>query len=365
MKLPAFNLAGGLTLACTLAAAAETNAPADPQALVDAWCARQPAGAVAAALVGAGPPRFFFAGSVSEDRTNPPDADTFFEIGSITKGFTGLLLADQVRTGAVKPDDTLAARLTDWPARNTAPAGRIRLRELATHRSGLPRLPDNMDAAWMRRHGTDPYADYDVPRLYEWLDGVQPKLETNGLPAFLYSNVGFAILGHTLAVAAGKPYETLLTERVLRPFGLTNTVFHLSPDQHARLAPGHHGADVVRNWEFQVFASAGGLRSTARDLAGFVAIMAGARDNPLPEICAAATAEHAPESGRATIGYGWIRTPRDRGLLIWHNGGTGGYRSFIGWYPEHRIGVVVLASIDESVDKLGTDLLDTRLPARR
>lgn len=335
-----------------------------PQSLVDHWREQQPAGAVAAALVGRAGPEFFFAGPQSQDDTNPPTADTFFEIGSITKGFTGLLLADRVLAGRVRLADTLAQRLTDWSGRTNSPAAGVTLLQLATHRSGLPRLPANMDAAWLARYGSDPYARYDVARLYHWLDDAKPEVDPDGHAAFLYSNVGFAILGHALAVAADEPYETLLRQRVLRPLGLTNTIFRLSRPQRARLATGHHNVNAVPNWAFQVFASAGGLRSTPRDMARFVATMAGLGENPLRQASALATSAQAPETGKATIGFGWLRTPRRSGLLIWHNGGTGGYRSFAGWYPEHHIGVVVLASIDESVDKLGTDLLDTLLPAK-
>src|SRR5487761_2636077 len=137
-----------------------------PQSLVDHWRQQQPAGAVAAALVGRAGLEFFFAGPQSQDDTNPPTADTFFEIGSITKGFTGLLLADQVLAGRVRPADTLAQRLAAWPGRTTSPAAGVTLLQLATHHSGLPRLPANMDAAWLDRYGSDPYARYGTARLY-------------------------------------------------------------------------------------------------------------------------------------------------------------------------------------------------------
>lgn len=347
-------LAASLAAADLAAAAANTN---DPAAVVTAWADAQPAGAVTAALVTTQGTRFFFAGKLAATNPVPPDADVFFEIGSITKGFTGILMADQILAGRLAETDTLAGVLEDWPARSNAPAGALSLLRLATHTSGLPRLPGNMGATWMLRHGDDPYASYNVKLLYEWLDKAKPKPNPDGVAEYLYSNAGFAILGHAL-VRGGTNYPELLDERILRPLGLTNTLFRLGARAGARKAPGHQGNAPAPTWGFLVFASAGGLRSTTTDMARFLETMIGVRPNPLAEATALATRQHASRGGRHGMGYGWHLNARPPGTLIWHNGGTGGYRTFLGWYPRCQAGVVVLAGCTAEVDPLALELLD-------
>lgn len=220
--------------------------------------------------------RIVAAGQFGAEDDRQVDGTTVFEIGSITKVMTALLLADMALKGEVRLDDPVVKYL---PAGTRVPErgdGQITLRDLATHTSGLPRMPGNFAPA----DPANPYADYGVEQLYDFLASYQLPREIGA--EFEYSNLGAALLGHALTLRAGQDYETMLTERVLTPLGMTETVIALSPALADRLAPGHdQGLRPAGNWDLMLFAPAGGLRSTARDMLKFVRAAAGLEASPL------------------------------------------------------------------------------------
>src|SRR4051812_4779329 len=156
-------------------------------------------------------------GRFSEKDDRRPDGRTVYEIGSITKVFTSLLLAEMVRDGRMALDDPVQKYLPDsvkMPQKGERP---ITLQDLATHTSGLPRMPTNFNP----KDPANPYADYTVDRLYEFLNACHPARAPG--EAYEYSNVGVGLLGHVIARRAGKEYETLLRERVTRPLDMSDT----------------------------------------------------------------------------------------------------------------------------------------------
>ena len=205
----------------------------------------------------------------------PPCEDTIFEIGSVTKVFTGLLLADMAERGELSLDDPIAKHL---PAGIRAPTcnGRpIRLAHLATHTSGLPRLPDNMGTLGL----DDPYGDYTAQQMYEFLS--RHRLRRDAGEEYEYSNYGMGLLGQLLARAGGGTYEELIRQRITDKLGMSDTSIALTSEMRNRLAKGHRGGAEVAGWEFRALAGAGALRSTARDLLTFLAANMGLRDSPL------------------------------------------------------------------------------------
>ena len=215
-------------------------------------------------------------GRLAKDRPETPGADTVFEIGSITKVFTSLLLADMMERGEVTLDTPVQKLLPDSvkvPARN---GKEITLLDLSMQVSGLPRMPNNF-------HPTDPanpYADYDAPKLYEFLSAYTLTRDIG--EKYDYSNVGVGLLGHALARKAGLSYEALLRARVLEPLGMKDTTVTLSDDQKKRLATGHNAALApVKNWDLDAIAGAGALRSTANDMLKFLAANLELTDTPL------------------------------------------------------------------------------------
>ena len=200
-------------------------------------------------------------GNLAKGDSRPLNGDTIFEIGSITKVFTSLLLADAIERHEVVLTDPIA-RLLPPQVKVPERGGRlITLQDLSTHTSGLPRLPTNMNP----KDPSNPYADYSVDQLYQFLSSVQLTRDIGA--QYEYSNLGGGLLGHVLARRAGMDYEALVQSRITGPLGMTSTSITLSPEMKARLAPGHTQLlQPAPNWDLATLAGAGALRSTANDL---------------------------------------------------------------------------------------------------
>ncbi len=272
--------------------------------------------------------------------TRPVDGDTVFEIGSITKVFTTLLLGEMVGRGEVALDDPLARYL---PASVTVPtrAGRqITLTDLATHTSGLPRLPDN----FAPDDDENPYADYTVEQMYDFLSAYQLPRDIGD--HYEYSNLGMGLLGHALARAAGMEFAPLLHQRVLAPLRMTSTAIDATPEMQARLALGHD-ADLmpVANWDLPTLAGAGALKSTVDDLFKLIEMVLEGRPSQLARAFETTLSIRRPtdDSGPETA-LGWLVSGDGDNQAILHDGGTGGYRSFLAIMPAKRIGVVGLSN---------------------
>jgi len=244
-----------------------------------------------------------------------PDARTFYEIGSVTKVVTGILLAHLAADGVVALDQTVASLLPEDVRVPGAYGVDITLTHLSSHRSGLPRMPTNFAPA----DPADPFADYTVEDLYAFLKAYELPRAPGA--AFEYSNLGVALLGHALERATDRPWSALAQERVLAPIGMRETAVALDASQAQRLAPPFTvDAEPGRSWDLGIFVAAGGLRSTARDMARLVRVAAGL------ESAGAATDQALAESQReryAGIGLGWGVSPE----LFGHSGQTGGYHS--------------------------------------
>jgi D-alanyl-D-alanine-carboxypeptidase/D-alanyl-D-alanine-endopeptidase len=184
-------------------------------------------------------------GKVALDRNQEPDGDTVFEIGSLTKVFTSLALADMIERGEVKPDDPVGKFLPPGvkvPSRN---GRQITLLDLSMQISGLPRLPDNLAPA----DPMNPYADYGAAKLSEFLSHYTLTRDIG--EKYEYSNLGAGLLGYALARKAGMSYEELVRRRILDPLGMTSTSITLSADQKKRLAAGYNaGLEPAKNWDF-------------------------------------------------------------------------------------------------------------------
>lgn len=281
-----------------------------------------PGGAVVARKSPEGKTRFVTIGRLNADDSKPMTADTLFEIGSITKMFTGLLLAQAVVEGRMTLDDRIARHL---PAGlQLAPeVAAITLGQLATHTSGLPRVPPDIFAADPK----DPYARYDAAALHACLNGL--KLGQAAPRPVDYSNLGVALLGHLLSRVYGRSYADLLAEKITRPLGLHDTVITPDAEQQERLAAPYSGQVRVSGWHFDVFTAAGAIRSSASDLVRFVERLTAA-DSPLKaawQLARQPRADFPAYGGR--IGLGVIMSERDGELFYGHDGGTGGYRSYL------------------------------------
>ncbi len=298
------------------------------------------------------------------------DGDSVFEIGSITKVFTSLLLANVVERGEVALTDPVAKYLPTSVKVPERGGKQITLVDLATHTSGLPRMPENFKP----RDPARPYEDYSPEQLYSFLSAYQLRRDIGS--KFEYSNLGLALLGHALALRAGTDYETLVRTRILDPLGMNDTQISLTAGMQARLAAGygytHLGLEQVPNWNMSVFSGAGALRSTTNDMLTFLAAFLGYAETPLKRSMSTMLDVRRPSGWDEKIALGWlVRTPRTCLLvcsslgndIVWHNGGTGGYQSFIGFDPKNRVGVAILsnAGYGVGVTDIGMHLLNPRL----
>ncbi|CDG89983.1 beta-lactamase family protein [Xenorhabdus bovienii] len=288
------------------------------------------------------------------ERTPPPD---LYEIGSITKVFTGLLLAQEVEAGRLSLDDTLGKLFANRVVLKPEVAA-ITLRQLVTHSSCLPRLSPDFELG-KRDKLDDPYADYDRTRL--WMSLGQVTLPYPPPCQGDYSNYGMAVLGEVLAQQAGKTWEALVAERITRPLGMHDTVQHLGARQ-ARLAPGYVGHDPARPWEFQAYAPAGALRSSAADMLVFGrALMAGEK-GPLGKAGARVLEPQGKADGE-DVGYA-IRIRGPAGHRYYHHGGgTGGYRAELAFTPDTQDVLVLLTGNAASHPKRTVSILEARSPS--
>lgn len=345
----ATRLVGFLTLvAATLfsAGVASGQDPVELQAKVDKLAKPiveegRSVGIAVGVLKESGETQFFSYGRLAKCNPAVPDAETIFELGSVTKCFTGTLLARMVEAGEVRlqePAMEYLPRGVELPRVSNRP---ITLEELATYSSGLPRMPNNI--------GPTPrdFAQYSPERMFEFLTGLARR-EVGRSPErhYLYSNHGFALLGQCLGRRADVAPRTLIRERICLELGMRDTVFEPSERQEARVAHVHdkEGRQVAP-WETGCIAPAGMLRSTTRDMVRFIEANVGKIETPLApalQLAQRSRYETGAEAGKKNlkIGLAWFIDPETG--FVQHNGSTRGSSANVVFDPKRKIGVVVL-----------------------
>ncbi|HET6631207.1 MAG TPA: serine hydrolase [Rhodanobacteraceae bacterium] len=279
-----------------------------------------------------------------------PDGDTVFEIGSLTKTFTATLLAQALTAGPLTLDTPVAKLLPGFtiPARD---GKRITLGELATQFSGLPRLPGNLRPA----DPHDPYADYDAADLKSFLAGY--TLSRDPGAKYEYSNLGFGLLGYALAQHAGTTYGDLLQTRILKPLGMHSSGIALDAAMRSHLAPGQDSqGQPAGTWSFGALAGCGAIKSSGSDMLRY--LRANMRADAALHAAMALAQQPRRDLGQGErIGLAWMTRHTPHGDIVWHNGMTGGYASFMGFSGDGQRGVVVLTSTQRSVDDIGFAML--------
>lgn len=278
-----------------------------------------------------------------EAGADPITGGSLFEIGSVTKTVTATLLAVMVGQGRVRLDDEIGAWI------DAGDCGRITLEQLATHTSGLPRLsPAIIERA--RVSGDDPYGLVSAEDVL----GDLRRLGCVDRPAPpVYSNVGYMVLGHVLAVAAGQPFEAVVTDQVLQPLDMRTAGFDLV-DRPARI-PGYERNRPTPHWHHQL-GGAGAIEASIDDMAAFVNAQIDPAGSPLGPALELAQAARTAGPAGGPIGLAW----HHRGPVIWHNGGTRGFGAFVAFDRQASSGVVVLTNSAHrpSTDRAGFRLLD-------
>ena len=282
-----------------------------------------------------------------------PTGKTIFEIGSVSKVFTASLLSELVERGEVSLDDPLTKFVPDGirvPSRNDKP---ITLRHLATHSSGLPRLPSNLKPNLL-----DPYQGYTPDDLFGFLS--DHTLRRDPGEAYEYSNYGVGLLGHILAIQANKTnYENLVTQEICKHLKMDDTCLQVNAEQSSRFAQGYSSLNLpAGRWEILTLGGAGGIRSTVDDMLRFASFCLHPDDSPLGSSIQHGWKPQFPmglEPGSPSVGLAWVVNTDG---TVWHNGQTGGYHSFLAFQPESNTALVLLSNSSSSdVDQAGFQLL--------
>ena len=288
------------------------------------------------------------------------DGDTVFEIGSVTKLFTSVLLADMVRRGEVDLTDSVFRYLPPHTSRAREDRT-ITLADLATHTSGLPPWPSGIPAT---RDGALSMATYTRAQLLNYLSTFQVPADVG--QKWMYSNVDAGVLGMALAVRANTSYEALLETRVTGPLNLRSTSVDLSDRMRLRLADGHDAElRVAPAWNVPILAGAGSLHSSANDLLTFLDAI-GREDGPLAGILPLMLATRRPGPGIPQALGWWIiaPSPKDDGIIV-HDGSTLGFSSGVAYDPRSRTGIVVLSNTASAVGDIARHLLRPSIPLTR
>jgi CubicO group peptidase (beta-lactamase class C family) len=281
------------------------------------------------------------------------DENTIYEIGSISKVFTGILLAQQVLDGDLKLEDEINNFLPDDIKIPVMGDKEITFGNLTDHTSGLPRMPSNFSPA--NRH--NPYADYTVDQMYESISNYH-AVRTVG-SEYEYSNIAQGLLGHLLAMNKDLTYEELMVQTIANPLDMNETRIELTQRMKENFALGHSRGKVVENWDIPTLAGAGAIRSSTSDLAKFISANLGYMSSSLMEAMELSHQIRHDKADEASIAMAWHIMKGDKGDIICHGGGTGGYRTFVGFVKETGKGVVLLSNSSEGADDIGYYLLDS------
>ena len=307
-------------------------------------------------LYGDGRVRELNLGTLGPEKVIGITANTIFEIGSISKTFTTTFLAIMMQETEYSLNTTIDEFLPDSLNLPSFEGEKITLGHLATHTSGLPRIPFNFSPD----NPLDPYADYKIEDMYSFLE----KYELKNSPgsSFAYSNIGMGLLGHLFELHHNSTYEELVKNFIAKPLAMENTGLTVAAENRDRFSEPYNYGSESSYWHFRTMEGAGALRSTGDDMLQYLKAQMGFIGADLQEaINTTHTVQFDTGEGLIDdIGLGWFYSTQ-HDTLRWHNGGTGGFKSFMGVNKEKGIGVVVLANGRTDVpDEVGLYLLDQK-----
>ncbi len=303
-----------------------------------------------------------------------PDGNTLFEIGSITKVFTTLILADLVKKDSIQLNEPIINLLPKKDYSYSKSLNKITILNLATHTSGLPRVTNRSinGILWARSfpplaiHALlfgffNPYRNYDTTKLFKDLRHI--NLENKVGSKFSYSNFGMTTLGYILTNKSNLNFDNLLTKTVFDTLKMDKTFLNLPKSEYDNFADGHnkYGLKTPR-WTFENnMQGLGAINSTVYDLMKFLEVnLDGHKNSYLHNLLEYCQITRYKISEKRNIGLAWIKSNSESTSnqeIVWHNGGTGGFRSFLGFNKETKIGIVILSNSAKDVDKLAVDIL--------
>lgn len=309
--------------------------------------------------------KHFLAMGEKPEKLEKLDENTIFEIGSVTKTMTSVLLAEAIQKMEMKLDDPVQQYLPVGMTVPTRDGKPVTLEQLATHTSGFPRMPQSQIDQVMKdsKLRSDPYSQFDSTQLKKALDTTKVKVEKK--PKVDYSNFGTGLLGFALAHKYGKDYSTLIHDRLFKPLEMNSSFITVPALDQKRFIDGYSPTGtVVQHWDFTDPAvGAGGVRSTAADMLRYLEAAMG-KSNALQPAFNLALAPQYEMNPRMQIGLAWIMLDMQKSRVWWHNGGTGGFATYCAFSKSPGVAVVILCNrggTNRDVDSLGMKLMETLL----
>lgn len=283
----------------------------------------------------------------------PDPGKTLFEIGSVTKTFTGALFASAILQQQVSADDDIERYLPDSISDLAFGGSPVTLGQLANHTSGLPRLPGNLELPG--KTPEDPYRNYDDSMLLSFLR--QYKATVKPGTTYNYSNLGAGLLGEILIWQQHTTYEELVTKQILSPLHMQHTRIALSPADSAWLAQGYNSDNrPAAPWNMNALTAAGGVRSTLQDMTRYLQAQLG--NAPATLLPALQLSQQITfDDGKNKVALGWHQAQGPKGTILFHSGQTGGYYSTVMFNKEQQTGVIILANKTDVMDALALHLL--------
>ncbi|HYW36032.1 MAG TPA: serine hydrolase [Balneolaceae bacterium] len=300
---------------------------------------------------------FFSRGYLSTGQKRRVNKHTIYEIGSVTKTFTALIFARMVQQHKIALDDSIGQFLPDSVHTPSYHGQKITLESLATHTSGLPRMPANFSP----KSQLNPYVDYTARDLYQFLDHY--KLKRAPGASYQYSNVGMGLLGDILMRVSGLSYRHLLKKYITSPLEMTNTYIHIPKSKYSQFAHPYFYGNPIRHWTWNILTGAGSIRSTTADMVRYMKAQMGFAPTQLYTAIKYTHLMRFSIGSNSDIGLAWLESTK-KDTILWHNGGTGGFRSFIGYNKQTDTGVVILSSGRDNIDDIGFHLLDQQFALR-
>jgi len=305
------------------------------------------------AVIHKGKMRKYSYGSVGKKVKQLPDSENMiFEIGSVTKTFNSLILAQEVVAGRMKLNDPINLYLPDSiPALNFQ-GKPITLQDLANHTSGFPRLPANIFNA--RVDPKDPYKHYLPDSLYSFLRHYHPSVVPGTV--FSYSNFGAGVLGTILERKSGSSFESLIVNRICKPLGMDHTSVTLNDAAQKNFAQGYNETgEMTAPWDLASLKGSGAIRSTLNDMIKYTRAQMEIK-GPLRK---AITLSHQPTyiGKDQSMGLGWRINRSGQHTYLHHSGGTGGFRSIVGFDTDRQVAIIILSNAAEDVTTIGERFL--------
>jgi len=302
----------------------------------------------------------FFYGETAKGNHVLPDANTQYEIGSLTKTFTASLLADMINKGVVNLEDSIATYLPDSVAQNPF-IQKITFRMLANHTSGLPRMAENYNTS-PAYTPSDPYAKYTRTDLYSFLKNYQGTGEPG--TEYLYSNVAYGLLGELLAEIGKKPYLQLISELILTPLEMNSTSDHIDKKDTNIAVPHDAKGQEVPFWNFQALTAAGSLKSNLNDMLRYTIAQLTYPETAIQQAMNLTKQFTFNVSPTSDIGLAWHMNMIEGLIYYQHSGATAGSNSFVGFVPDEKSVVIILSNANLGVEEMGIELLEKVLTTK-